>query len=580
MNRVTQCLHVGLSCVLFMVHILTIETIKSRFLLLDSWFLELLSCFVIVIIWIPYLLEKTFFLTLNKVDLGIIGCFVYIIIHSIFVGTHSIRDDFSLFALLVLYFYCKYFLNNDYCRLCVVFIIALLLVSLYCLSAITFVPSLLYQNVSYRSFSAFNGNFFSVVLPFSISVFIYLLNLSDSRFLLVGRLCTILLVFLVFYLLARSGSRTSFVGATTGLLFFVYKLSNSRVNKIRLKVIGGVILLSLIPFLLSLNVNSVFGRMFIYKVSFYILGDKPFGLGLGMFQVKYNLYQADYLANHNVVWGIKVLANNSYYAFNEYIQFLVEQGVASVVFIILAILFLLKRAHREKEIIKIGALSSLIVLLVNSLTSFPMHVSSVQVVALLFVSIISADTSNTIRFKVKGLYLLIIAFFLSFATHCEYLIYMGLKHWENGFYYTLVGEDKHAKDEYKYGYHLLGSNGEFLYNFGLLYLRDNDYKKSLYLFNRAVSSYSSDELYLNRGYCYHMLKNYKLAEANYLKSSYIVPHRFLPKYYLLLLYIELDDKIKIKEVATAIVHQEVKIPSKTTSDIKEFAEKYIKTNYN
>jgi len=493
MNRVAQCLHVGLSCVLFMVHILTIETIKSRFLLLDSWFLELLSCFVIVIIWIRYLLKKTFFLALNKVDLGIIGCFVYVIIHSIFVGVHSIRDDFSLFALLVLYFYCKYFLNNDYYRLCVVFIIALLLVSLYCLSAITFVPSLLYQNVSYRSFSAFNGNFFSVVLPFSI---------------------------------------------------------------------------------------SVFGRMLIYKVSFYILGDKPFGVGFGMFQVKYNLYQADYLANHNVVWGIKVLANNSYYAFNEYIQFLVEQGVASVVFIILAILFLLKRAHREKEIIKIGALSSLIVLLVNSLTSFPMHVSSVQVVALLFVSIITADTSNIIRFKVKGLYLLIITFFLSFATHCEYLIYTGLKHWEKGFYYTLMGEDKHAKDEYKYGYHLLGSNGEFLYNFGLLYLRDNDYKKCLYLFNRAVSSYSSDELYLNRGYCYHMLKNYKLAEANYWKSSYIVPHRFLPKYYLLLLYIELDDKIKIKEVATAIVQQEVKIPSKTTSDIKEFAEKYIKTNYN
>ncbi len=86
------------------------------------------------------------------------------------------------------------------------------------------------------------------------------------------------------------------------------------------------------------------GRAFIWKVTTEMIADTPvFGLGFDRFKAQYMNYQADYFAKNGDTSEIKV-ADNTYYAFNEGLQFVAENGLLGFLFlmIVVYVLFLTK----------------------------------------------------------------------------------------------------------------------------------------------------------------------------------------------------------------------------------------------
>ena len=87
--------------------------------------------------------------------------------------------------------------------------------------------------------------------------------------------------------------------------------------------------------------DSSLGRLLIYKISFKMFLEHPItGIGWGNFQREYNLYQAAFFKSGNYTQKEFLLADNTFYAFNDYWQLIVETGLVGGLCLITFIIFL------------------------------------------------------------------------------------------------------------------------------------------------------------------------------------------------------------------------------------------------
>lgn len=183
----------------------------------------------------------------------------------------------------------------------------------------------------------------------------------------------LLLLFIsMLLLLFFTFSRSAWIGFAAGSLFIVSQYFPAR-RKYRvyywlilsLSVIG---LSSLIFF----KQDSTNGRFFIYKIAGAIYKDYWLkGIGWGQYKVKHNLYQAAYFEKHGINSREALLADNTFYAFNDAGQFIIEGGLAGLVLLLLACYYGLKHIRRLSNIKKyrpiyLSATASLLCIVVAS----------------------------------------------------------------------------------------------------------------------------------------------------------------------------------------------------------------------
>ena len=81
---------------------------------------------------------------------------------------------------------------------------------------------------------------------------------------------------------------------------------------------------------------------------------------------------------------------------------------------------------------------------------------------------------------------------------------------------------------------------------------------------------SADPMVYNKlGKNYQALKQYDRAEKAYVQAAHMIPHRIYPLYLLALLYREMGDMEKARDMARQVIDQEPKVWSPAVEEMKK-----------
>ena len=135
----------------------------------------------------------------------------------------------------------------------------------------------------------------------------------------------------------------------------------------------------------NLKRDSADGRLLMWKVTAQAIARTPLtGTGLGGFPEAYAASQADYFNGGEASEQEKRVAGCPEYAFNEYLQIGLEQGVVGLLLFLAWLGCLIRRGTRNGQH---GAVGALVALAVFALSSYPLQLPSFWVVLLLLGSI-------------------------------------------------------------------------------------------------------------------------------------------------------------------------------------------------
>lgn len=332
-------------------------------------------------------------------------------------------------------------------------------------------------------------------------------------------------------------------------------------------------------FLLLLYVSkpgSTSGRLHIYSVSLQILKDNwVTGVGIGKFKAVFNEYQASYFMQHDIDSKRALLADNTFYAFNDYLQLVGETGIVGFILLACFAILMIKRIsgllkHNQNNPILIGTLAVFISLSVSALFSYPFQVMPIQLTALACLGIIlffplklvAANRSAQILTPgIRSLYFIICAFFI-YHSMC----YIQTKSRERkAFQFSITGKKRDALELYKklathypaYGYN------KYLYAEHCYYMNETERADSALA--EAQKTYTDNKVYSLKARINVEKGNLKDAEQCFLKAIYMVPNRMASRYDIAQFYMENKDTAKALQWAYSIKNMPVKVPSEKTN---------------
>lgn len=224
-----------------------------------------------------------------------------------------------------------------------------------------------------------------------------------------------LVTFITILLVLPAGmSRASWLGALGGggvIIFFNAKtqrfIAKDAKNKyaflrslrkpFTLFAVSGFIVVACIG-MYYLKKDSADGRAFIWKNAFQTILHHPTGVGIGNFSGSYGETQAAYFASGKGTEREEYVAGNPEYAFNEYLQICVENGVIPFILFIGIVGYCLYIGFRRK---RIAPAASLVALLFVAGMSYPFSVLPFLIVLVFLLALIGEGKQMT---RIKRIY--------------------------------------------------------------------------------------------------------------------------------------------------------------------------------
>ena len=330
--------------------------------------------------------------------------------------------------------------------------------------------------------------------------------------------------------------------------------------------------------------GSVDGRILIWKAASGILKENiVFGVGFDRFKAHYMNAQADYF-EENGEKGEVFVADNSYHAFNEPLQFLVENGLVGFSLLAMLALFIVQlKPIRRLSILKIGALTVLMSIFVFGLFSYPAQILSIKLIGTLTLSFLAGIDSNTFllfgpknqnKIRKHGIQ----ATKFSLALVCIFLIlpiYIRLgkigkayKDWKIALEIYNYGAYKDSTVLFETAYPILNKEGDFLMGYGKSLAMAQQPKKAMVTLQEAQKYLNNTIIETTLGDVKKELGRYREAEIAYQHAANMIPSRFYPHYLLARLYNESGQLEKARKKALEIMDKEVKIPSTAIEEMK------------
>lgn len=446
---------------------------------------------------------------------------------------------------------------------------------------------------SYHSSFPVTGSFFNpapfagwVAIGSIFCFFIFLYRKSFYR-----DLCTIqqkhLLVKIFFYgsiintlggilLLVILQSRASWLALLGGFIFLLFKrfqylFPSSSVKKNLYITLGIVLLTVLGMYFYSLRKTSADGRILIWKISSEIIKDYPLiGVGLDNFKTYYMNYQAHYFSKEKIIQQEMLLADNVVYAFNDFIQFFVEQGFIG--FSLMTIVFHQALKQRKNTFSILGC-ATLVCLCIFSFFSYSSQILPLKILGLIALALCAFSNKEKILiFTNKTLRLV----FLSIMIILLFLQGNTLYHFHTGYYNWKKAMNSYFSNDFEQSilyfqkaYPFLKTNGEFLMHYGKALSLIEEPKKSNEILHQAENYLNNSIIQTSLGDNYRDLKDYKNAEKHYKKASNMIPNRLYPHYLLAKMYQESNNIEKAKQQAKILLEMPIKVPSMAAFEMQE-----------
>ena len=338
----------------------------------------------------------------------------------------------------------------------------------------------------------------------------------------------------------------------------------------------------------QLKKNSADGRALIWKTTLQVIAKHPMGVGLGHFSGVYGEEQAAYFASGNYSNQEELVAGNPEYAFNEYLQIIAEFGVVAALVIFADFITLIYMGIRRKAIAETGGLISL---LVFASMSYPFNLLPFLIVLVFLMALILTQRQavGVKEFKVKSVVLpwqvvlmvsTVAGMILFAALYQRYPTYNAYKEWNNLKMMGSADAYPEMKKDYEKLYPYLSDQTPFLFEYAQCLNKAGEFDKSNYVLEQAIKISCDPMLYNILGKNYQGLKNYQLAEQNFLLASRIVPSRIYPYYLLANLYTESGNTQQLLLMAQKVLEKEPKVQSTAIEEMREKMRVLIKKKGN
>ena len=546
------------------------------------------------------------------VDLLLVLFVGFVLIINYFVFSNAITTKWILLLQLVLlFFYFRVALQNKDLRFYILlfFIFTGLVEAVWGLRQhYGFVPS--NHNLFKLTGSFFNSGPYSGYLAVVAPVALYYM-LKDAflfkRKFFVGylsyylRFTVFVLTFIcIILVLPAAMSRAAWIAMIVGCGFVlsIYYLQKTYIREylinrwkkiILLLSIGLVIIVASAVGIYQLKKDSADGRALIWKTSIKMIPKHPLGVGIGHFSGAYGVEQAAYFASGEASTQEELVAGNPEYAFNEYLQIIIEYGVLSAVVLFVSFFLLIYTGIKRKAIAETGGLISL---LVFASMSYPFNLLPFLIVLVFFMGLIltQKQPSKINHFTEKSFVLhrqavfmlLTVSVVILFATlYQRFPTYNAYKDWNNLKMMGSVDAYPEMKKDYEKLYPFLSDQTPFLFEYAQCLSKAGEHKKSNQVLEQAIMISCDPMLYNIFGKNFQGLKNYQLAEQNFLLASRIVPSRIYPYFLLANLYAESGNTQQAMLMAQKVLEKEPKVQSTAVNEMREKMRVLIKkTNKN
>lgn len=398
------------------------------------------------------------------------------------------------------------------------------------------------------------------------------LNVSNK----VERCIWIFILGLLVCVIPAGMSRSAWLAVLFGTLFVVtvylnlYQKCKVLYNKYRrLLIICFCILvlaISVVVFLFAIvKPWSVCGRFFIWNRAVSAIIKSPLlGYGPGTFPYIYGIEQSSYFSEGNYYDWEKYVAGAPDFAFNEYLQMLVEGGMVLFILVLVFIFLTLYTGIKRK---KYSACAGLFTFYVFALSAYPMQVLPFGIIVILLSSICISECKQpeySLRrsYLLGGIYILyFVIFIISMSKLNDFRAAKDkILHAIHLYNLSMYAE---AFSIFEANYDFIEQNPRILFLYADILCKQNNYGYAINILKRA-EKLSNDVSILNaKAECYKEMGKYELAEMCYKQSINRMPIRLYPYYKLAKLYAlpsYLNLK-KMKEMAEFVLTHEPKVGS-------------------
>lgn len=325
----------------------------------------------------------------------------------------------------------------------------------------------------------------------------------------------------------------------------------------------------------SFKSDSTFGRLLIYKISWKIFSENLGGIGAGNFSVKYGLYQANYFQAGSFTKKEFLLADNVFFAFNDYWQFIIERGIFGAFLLfsfMLLIIVMIKRKLNQHLISHFSRLIILLFFVVCSAACFT-HVFEKRILLIFAGTVVFWIFITDSVVGIKAVYerILIVVFILGFSISQYFTDIVNFKNYKKLSHAKELSSASYVLESqklYEEIYPSMENDIDFLKAYCNDMKEQDDRKRTLFVYEHLLELRTDYRLYFEYAkICEHLNLEDK-AEKFYLRAMYMVPNRFLTRLELFNFYIKNRQFNKAKKLGEFTVNMPIKVPSVKIDEIR------------
>jgi len=379
-------------------------------------------------------------------------------------------------------------------------------------------------------------------------------------------------------------SRAFILGLIVATIFAWIQYNDLKIKRIQILFISIAIITIGVFLAYAIKSDSTLGRLLIYKISWRMFTDNFFtGVGLGNFKIKYGLYQASYFKSGNYTEKEFLLADNVFFAFNDYWQFIIETGIIGII-TIASCTYLICKIIRKSLVddkdnkILLLATSLFIAICVAALFT---HVFEKLFFQLFSITIIAwlIVINLPLRANVKKTIAIILPIiFVGYQNFFLLLSYKSYNKFEQAKLLSTTGYVTESRKIYAEIYPVLKNDANFMrfYIDDLPYSSKSEVLVILENYLHLIKYRTDNRTYMRLAITYERLNLNSKAELTYLFAVNMVPNRFRTRLALFNFYINTKNNRKAKTIGTQILEMPIKIPSNEVEIIKQEVIKKMK----
>ena len=321
---------------------------------------------------------------------------------------------------------------------------------------------------------------------------------------------------------------------------------------------------------------STQSRLFIYKISWQLWKQHwLFGTGSGKFNLAFNHAQASWFQNHSLFSTEAFLANDGYFAFNEWLHYAIEYGLAGSAAAIIISCLLAKKYYRyiKNNSAQTNAfwLILLAPIITASLFSYPLHRWYFQCIFVFgSTALIIPEIKIAARFCRHLKPVLFTAIASYYLLRCGIQIYVQQQFtaikiiWAEGYKTEAINQLQVLEKKFPNNYHLSQTLAVWLYATGRQ-------TQAIAVLEHRHQFECNQQHHALLGQWYTARHDSGNAASHLLTSLYLTPHLLQTRFLLMNFYLQEKDLPKAVYWAKQLLHYPPKIKNPDANLFKDSA---------